>query len=105
MLDLTVLLNFSKKVIMSQSWTIFQIHAKVQVDIFSIIYIYPNGSFQESVTRIEKLTGKSVPLHEADLTEKESLRRVRNLCPSIFKYLECLRCSKNIHQAPTRLTV
>jgi len=35
-----------------------------------------SNSCKESVTRIEKLTGKSVPLHEADLTEKESLRKV-----------------------------
>jgi len=44
----------------------------------------------ESVTRIEKLTGKSVPLHEADLTEKESLRRVFKEYTSGTNKVDCV---------------
>jgi len=49
-----------------------------------------SNSCKESISRIEKLTGKTVPCHEADLTEKESLRKVFTECTSEGNKIDCV---------------
>jgi len=49
-----------------------------------------SNSCEESVVRIEKLTGKAVPFHNADLTDKESLRKVFKEYTSDGKHIDCV---------------